>query len=64
MVDTGGLGQVRVLYYDDTDSKRSVNGQGIDKGRYVEVKLNPSRRRKRFDTVLIPWLRICKVIVY
>ena len=64
VMSMAGLGKVRVIYLGPNDEKKSVNGQGEDKGQYVEVKLNPSERRTKFDTVLIPWYRICKVIVF
>ena len=60
----GDLGKVRIIYLGENNEKRSVNGKGEDKGQYVEVKLNPSKRRTKFDTVLIPWSRVVKVIVF
>ncbi|MEA3559360.1 MAG: hypothetical protein U9R75_08925 [Candidatus Thermoplasmatota archaeon] len=58
------LGDVRVVYLGDEDGKKSASGAGEDKGSYIEVKLNPSKRRTKFDTVLIPWNRVIKVTVF
>ena len=58
------IGKVRIIYLGEDNQKRSVNGKGVEKGNYVEVELNPSERRTKFNTVLIPWFRICKVIEY
>ena len=58
------IGKVRIIYLGEDNQKRSVNGKGIDKGNYVEVTLNPSKRRTKFNVVLIPWGRGIKVIVY
>ena len=64
VMSMSGLGKVRIIYLGENNEKKSVNGQGEDKGQYVEVKLNPSKRRIKFNTVLIPWSRICKVTVF
>ncbi|MFO8050983.1 MAG: hypothetical protein R6V01_04715 [Thermoplasmatota archaeon] len=58
------LGDVRVVYLGEEDRKKSASGKGDDKGAYIEVRLNPSKRRTKFDTVLIPWNRVIKVTVY
>ncbi len=58
------LGKVRVIYLGENNGKKSVIGQGEDKGQYVEIKLNPSKRRTKFNTVLIPWARVVKVTVF
>ncbi len=59
-----GLGKVRVIYLVENDGKRSVIGHGQDRGQYIEVTLNPSKRRTKFNTVLIPWARVVKVVVF
>ncbi len=64
VISMTGLGKVRVIYLGENDEKRSVIGQGEDKGQYVEIKLNPSKKRTKFDTVLIPWARVVKVVVF
>ena len=56
------LGKIRVLYLDG-GKKKSVNGTGDDMGAYIKVKLNPSKRRTKFNTVLVPWHTVIKVIV-
>jgi len=58
------LGNVKVIYMAINDQKKSANGTGIDKGAFIEVTLNPSKRRTKFNTVLIPWARILKVIKF
>lgn len=58
------LGNVRVVYLGEDDKKKSASGKADDKGAYVEVNLNPSKRRTKFNTVLIPWNRIIKVTVF
>lgn len=59
-----GLGKVRVIYLGENSEKKSVIGHGEDKGQYIEVTLNPSKRRTKFNTVLIPWARVVKVTVF
>ncbi len=56
------IGDIKVIYMDD-GRKRSVSGRGEDMGAYVKVQLNPSRRRTRFNIVLIPWTNIVKATV-
>jgi hypothetical protein len=56
------LGNVKVIY-GDGDKKKSASGSGIDMGAFVQVDLNPSKRRTKFNTVLIPWNKVIKVIV-
>ena len=58
------LGYVRVLYLGEKNEKKSVTGQGQDKGSYIEVILKPSKKRTNFNTVLIPWARVCKVVIF
>ena len=64
VMNMAGLGKVRVIYLGENNEKRSVIGHGQDKGQYVEVTLNPSKRRTKFNTVLIPWTRVVKVVVF
>lgn len=56
------LGVVRVIYT-DMGKKKSANGRGMDMGSYIKVELRASKRRKKFNTVLIPWTNVTKVIV-
>ena len=56
------LGDVKVIYLAD-GKKKSAGGQGEDMGAFISVKLNPSKRRTKFNTVLIPWANVVKVIV-
>lgn len=56
------LGNVKVIY-ENMGVKKSASGQGIDYGSYIQVNLNPSKRRTKFNTVLIPWNRVIKVII-
>lgn len=58
------LGEVKVIYLGDNNTKKSSSGKGFDMGAYVKIELNPSLRRTKFNTVLIPWSRIQKVIVF
>lgn len=58
------LGNVKVYYLADEDRKKSASGNAEDKGSYIEVKLNPSKRRTKFNTVLIPWNRVIKVVKF
>mgnify|MGYP006287089639 CR=1 FL=1 len=61
------LGDVKVFYLDPTGSgkqKKSASGKGTDRGSYVEVNLNPSLKRTKFNTILIPWIHVQKVIVF
>ena len=57
------LGQAKVIYMVD-DKKKSANGIAVDMGAYVKIELNPSKRRTKFNTVLIPWNRVVKVIIF
>ena len=58
------LGNVKVFYLADEDKKKSASGNAEDKGSYIEIDLNPSKRRTKFGTVLIPWNRVIKVVVF
>ncbi|MEA3560105.1 MAG: hypothetical protein U9R75_12705 [Candidatus Thermoplasmatota archaeon] len=58
------LGKVKVFYLADEDKKKSASGNAEDMGPYLEVKLSPSKRRTKFNTVLIPWNRVIKVVVF
>lgn len=58
------LGNVKVIYLGEDDKKKSASGKGEDKGMFIEVNLNPSKRRTKFDTVLIPWNRVIKVVIF
>ena len=58
------IGKIRLIYLGEDNQKRSVIGKGVDKGNYVEVTLNPSKRRTKFNIVLIPWGRVIKAIVF
>ena len=57
------LGNVKVLYLSENDKKKSASGIGTDMGSYIKIDLKESLRRTKFNTVLIPWDRILKVIV-
>lgn len=56
------IGDVKVIYLAD-GKKKSAGGKGEDMGSFIKVTLNPSKRRTKFNTVLIPWHTIIKVIV-
>ncbi len=56
------IGFVRVIYADDA-KKRSATGDGVDEGPYLRIDLKESKRRKKFNTILLPWHVISKVIV-
>jgi hypothetical protein len=56
------LGNVKVIYLAE-GKKKSAGGKGEDMGSFIKVNLNPSKRRTKFNTVLIPWSNIIKVIV-
>jgi sporulation protein YlmC with PRC-barrel domain len=58
------LGEVRIVYFGEENNKKSATGVGEDKGQYIKVELNPSKRRIKFDTILIPWNRVIKVTVF
>jgi hypothetical protein len=32
-------------------------------GSFIKVNLNPSKRRSKFNTILLPWHNVIKVIV-
>ncbi|MBD3408493.1 MAG: hypothetical protein GF411_20385 [Candidatus Lokiarchaeota archaeon] len=55
---------VKVIYLDENEKRKSANGKAEDMGRYIKVDLNPSKRRIKFDTVLIPWDRVVKTIIF
>ncbi len=56
------LGEVKVVYV-SYGKKKNALGRGSDMGSHIKVVLNPSKRRKKFDTILIPWNNVVKVIV-
>jgi len=56
------LGKVKVIY-EFMGDKKSASGIGMEFGSYIQINLNPSKRRTKFNTVLIPWNRVVKVIV-
>jgi len=56
------LGIVKVIYLDQ-EKKKSAGGKAEDMGQFIKVDLNPSKRRTKFNTILIPWDRVIKVIV-
>ena len=56
------LGNVKI-YYTDMGKKKSVSGEAEDMGSFVKVKLKASKRRTKFDTVMLPWFNIIKVVV-
>ena len=56
------IGNVIVAYLSDGKKKNAI-GKGFDEGQYIKITLNPSKRRKKFDTILIPWHNVIKVIV-
>jgi hypothetical protein len=56
------LGNVKVIYLSE-NKKKSASGKGEDMGAFIKIELTPSKRRTKFNTVLIPWARIIKVIV-
>ena len=47
----------------DMDKKKSASGTGNDMGAFIKIDLNPSKRRTKFNNVLIPWNNVIKVIV-
>lgn len=56
------LGEVKVIYLAD-GKKKSAGGQAEDMGAFIKVNLNPSKRRTKFNIVLIPWHNVVKVVV-
>ena len=56
------IGNIKIIYMDD-GRKKTSSGKGEDMGAYVKVHLNPSKRRTRFNIVLIPWANIVKAVV-
>jgi hypothetical protein len=56
--------EVKMIYLEDNSQKKSASGMGYDMGAYIKIDLKPSKRRKKFNTVLIPWDRILKVIAF
>lgn len=56
------LGNVKVVHLLNGKVKNAI-GKGSDEGGYIRIILNPSKRRKKFDTILIPWNNVLKVIV-
>lgn len=57
------LGSIRVLYT-DMGKKKSATGQGVDMGSFIRIDLRESKRRSKFDRLLIPWNNVIKVIVF
>ena len=57
------LGSIRVLYT-DMGKKKSTTGQGVDMGSFIRIDLRESKRRSKFDRLLIPWNNVIKVIVF
>ena len=57
------IGNVK-LFYLDQGKRKSASGTAEDMGAFVRVNLNPSKRRTKFDTLLIPWNNLIKVIVF
>jgi hypothetical protein len=54
----------KVIYLSIGDAKKSATGKIQTTENYVSIELKPSKRRSKFDTILIPWTRVVKVIVY
>jgi len=57
------IGKVK-LFYLDQGKKKSASGVADDMGSFVKVNLKESKRRTKFDTILIPWNNVIKVIVF
>ncbi len=56
------LGNVKVVYLAE-GKKKSASGKAEDMGSFIKVELNPSKRRSKFNTILLPWHNVIKVIV-
>jgi len=56
--------EAKVIYLSVGDAKKSATGKIEPTQNYINVELKPSKRRSKFDTILIPWSRVVKVIVY
>jgi hypothetical protein len=56
------LGSVKVIYMAE-GKKKSATGKAEDMGSFIKVDLNPSKRRSKFNTILLPWHNVIKVIV-
>ncbi len=56
------LGSVKVIYMAE-GKKKSATGNAEDMGSFIKVNLNPSKRRSKFNTILLPWHNVIKVIV-
>jgi hypothetical protein len=56
------IGNVKVIY-GENGKKRSAQGDAFDEGSYLRIELKESKRRKRFNTIILPWHVIHKVIV-
>ncbi len=56
--------EARVIYLDVNGSKKTASGKIDAMDNYIKVELKPSKRRENFNTLLISWQRIIKVIIY
>jgi len=54
----------KVIYLGTNEVKKSATGRIEMTPSYVKVNLNPSKRRSKFNVILLPWDRIIKIIVY
>jgi hypothetical protein len=62
VIDTTEIGFVRVIYAEN-GKKRSATGEATDEGAYLRIDLKESKRRKKFNTIILPWHVISKVVV-
>ncbi|MCU0798043.1 MAG: hypothetical protein MUC62_00010 [Candidatus Thermoplasmatota archaeon] len=56
--------KAKVIYLGFENVKKSATGNIETTDSYIKVNLNPSKRRSKFNTILVPWARVIKVIVY
>lgn len=56
------IGTVRVIYIEN-GKRRSAQGEAIDEGSYLRIDLKESKRRKKFNTIILPWHVVHKVVV-
>ncbi len=56
--------EAKVVYLDADDSKKSASEKIETIDNYIKVDLAPSKIRKNFNTILVPWARVIKVIMY
>ena len=54
----------KVIYLGVGEGKKSATGKIETEPNYIKIELNPSKRRSKFNTILVPWSRVIKVIVY